>query len=201
MSATWAPRAPRGATTRTAPSCAAVTRVTSWARTASLATVSDLSLKEEKPFEGLWDVAFFPPICAPASNLKREFVTAQTLMSAATPATCVSISVSTSRGGSPACAQKDTSCKAAGCARVSTPPPFPPQNKTPSALCSSVKPPHPHQLHPEPCVVFPLQILMNVKQVSISVTTHKPVSTSSGGTSAWTRTDARTLMCKCLKSE
>lgn len=57
-------------------------------------------------------------------------------------------------------------------------------------------------LDPVPCVlVFPLQILTNVKPVSISVTTHKPVSTSWDGTSVWTRTDARTLMYKCLRSE
>ena len=60
----------------------------------------------------------FPLISTSGSTLKRDFVTAQTSMSAATPATCVSTSVSTSRGGFPVCAQKDTSCKAPGCARV-----------------------------------------------------------------------------------
>lgn len=63
----------------------------------------------------------FPPTFSPGSNLKSEFVTVQTLTSAATPVTCVSTSVSTSRGNSPACAQKDTSCKAPDYARVSIP--------------------------------------------------------------------------------
>lgn len=42
-------------------------------------------------------------------------------MSAATPVTCASTSVSMNRGNSPACAQKATSCKAPDNARVSTP--------------------------------------------------------------------------------
>lgn len=42
-------------------------------------------------------------------------------MSAATPVTCASSSVSTNQGSSPACAQTDTSCWAPECARVSTP--------------------------------------------------------------------------------
>lgn len=96
----------------------------------------------------------FPLISTPASNLKREFVTVQTLTSAATPATCVSISASTSRGSFPVCVQKDTSCKAPGCARVSSPPPFPPQNKTPSSLSlPSVKPPHRQQLLARSCTL------------------------------------------------
>lgn len=60
---------------------------------------------------------FFLPLPSPV---------AQTSTSAATPVTCASTGVSTSRGGSPACAQRDTSCKAPGCARVSTPAFFPP---------------------------------------------------------------------------
>lgn len=78
----------------------------------------------------------FTPTFTPGSNLKSEFVTGQTLTSAATPVTCVSTSVSTSRGNSPACAQKDTSCKAPDYARVSIPLPFPPSSITISSLCS-----------------------------------------------------------------
>lgn len=141
----------------------------------------------------------------PGSNLKSEFVTVQTLTSAATPVTCVSTSVSTSRGNSPACAQKDTSCKAPDYARVSIPLPFPPSSSiTISSLCSwrqNRLTDSRSSLDLAPCVVFPLQILMSVRQVSISAPTHKPVSTSTDGTSVWTRTDAKTLMYKCLRSE
>ena len=42
-------------------------------------------------------------------------------MSAATPATCASTSVSTNQGSSPVCAQKDTRGKTPDYARVSTP--------------------------------------------------------------------------------
>lgn len=45
-------------------------------------------------------------------------------MSAATPVTCASTSVSTNQGSSPVCAPKDTSCKAPDYARVSTPASF-----------------------------------------------------------------------------
>lgn len=135
------------------------------------------------------------------SNLKSESVTVQTLTSAATPVTCVSTSVSTSRGNSPASALKDTSCKAPDYARVSTPLPFLPSSVTISSLCPWRLTDSRSSLDLASCVVFPLQILMSVKQVSISVLTHKPVSTSTDGTSVWTRTDAKTLMYKCLRSK
>lgn len=53
--------------------------------------------------------------------IKTELVCCQTLTSAATPVTYASSSVSTNLGSSPVCVQKDTSCWAPECARVSMP--------------------------------------------------------------------------------
>lgn len=67
-------------------------------------------------------------------SIKPELVPWQTLMSAATPVTCASTSVSTSQGSSPVCAQRDTSCKAPDYARVGTPASISSRNQTPTSL-------------------------------------------------------------------
>lgn len=96
------------------------------------------------------------------------------------------------------------------------PPPLPSQNKTPSSRCFQS-----HKGCTESILIilwqqvyfcsvpvrwnimscFLLQILMNVKQGNISVLTHRPVWISTDDTNVWTRTGAKSPMCRCLKSE
>lgn len=133
MNARWVPPALRGVTTHTALSFVAVTRAMSWGLMASLVTVRRINTSAN------FTVSVKPACSVFCSRstfnceqwIKPELFTRQTSMSAATPVTCASTSVSTNLGSSPVCAQKDTSCRAPDYARVSTnPPPFPPSTNT-----------------------------------------------------------------------
>lgn len=110
MNARWAHRALRGVTTRTARFCVAVIRATSSGQMALPATVrvcSDCSMCLSSDSHPNWE------------QIKKTTWWFQTSTSAVTPVTCASSSVSTSPGSSPACALRDTSCRAADCVRVS----------------------------------------------------------------------------------
>ncbi len=142
MNVTWVPPALRGVTTHTALSFAVVTRAMSWGLMAFPVMVRDpLHLDSYYWYKTL------PGFCAnlmcfpflfyfeSLTLIKSEFATGQTSMSAATPVTSVSTSVSMNQGSSLVCAQRDTSCKAPDYARVSTPASISSQNQTATSLC------------------------------------------------------------------
>lgn len=111
MSVRWEPPALSGVTIRTVRSCAAVIRATSSALMVLPVTVRDALFSDYCSM----DLFFFWSHC----ELIKNTCCCQTSTSAATPATCVSTSASTSPGSSPVCVQRDTSCWAAACVRVS----------------------------------------------------------------------------------
>lgn len=105
-------------------------------------------------------------------------------------------------GSSPACVRRDTSCKAPGYARVSIPPQLLHQLFWLQKSLFNRPPQRPISVPFLSKRVIPLpQILTNVKQGSISVLKHRPVWTSTDGTSVWTRTGAKNPTCRCPRSE
>lgn len=114
MNVRWVPPARRDATTHTALSSVAVIRATSSGPMA-------LNVKVMRDKRSYSDSARLSRTLIDRQLIKPNLVNRQTSMSAATPVTCASTSVSTNQGSSPACAQRDTDCWAPECVRVSAP--------------------------------------------------------------------------------